>query len=216
MSLIFSDVTIIAIIASVLIAVYLIGSYWKHKTLTRYARWFLESFSGKAKVQFASYGHAGIRVKCEMKEESQAFRELYFAITLGARENLMYYPLAPIMNESDKINCWGIVNKAIRSSLRIISAKNKRQVKYSESRANLRKLDLKELEEIGYVVYASNKDYSENFLRRSAIISKLKEFKEVELIELDMMSSMIRVVSKLKSKKLPDLTNFVLSLGKAA
>ncbi len=210
-----TDVGVVVLLAVVLIAVYVVGSYWKHRTLTKYAHWFEERFGSRAKVQFASYGHAGLKVKCEMKDRSDGFRELYFTISLGARENLMYYPLVQLTHDSDRVSCWGIVEKPVRSNLRVMSADDKKQIEYSESLANMRKLDVNGLKELGYVAYASDRDYTTRFFSQASLTSRLKEFREIRLIELDMTSSIIRVVSELKGDKLLALTGFISMLGRA-
>ncbi len=210
-----TDVEIVVGLGVVLIVVYVIGSYWKHRTLTGYAHWFEDRFSSRGRVQFASHGHAGLRVKCEMTDRSDGYRELHFAISLGARENLMHYPLASIMRDYDRVVFWGIVEKPIRSNLRIMSASDKKQVEYSENQANMRKLDLQDIGGAGYVAYASNREYTTRFLSQAPIAAKLNGSKEIELIELDSTSSIVRVVSQLKKERLLGLTDFFLSIGRA-
>ncbi len=210
-----TDVGVVVLLAVVLIVVYFVGSYWKHRMLTRYAHWFEERFASRGKVQFASYGHAGLKVKCEMTDRSDGFREMYFTISLGARENLLYYPLVSLMHDSDHVSCWGIVENPVRSNLRVINADDKKQIVYSESLANMSKLDVNGLKELGYVAYASNREYTSRFFTAASLTSKLKDFKEIQLIELDMTSSIVRVVSKLKREKLPALTGFLSTLGRA-
>lgn len=216
MAFVLTDVAVVLALALVLIVVYVIGSYWKHRMLTKYAHWFEERFASRAKVQFASYGHAGLKVKCEMNDKSDGFRELYFTISLGARENLMYYPLVPLTHDSDHVTCWGIVEKPVKSNLRIMNAADRKQIAYSENLANMRKLDASELKDLGYVAYASNREYTSKFFSQASLASRLKEFREIQLIELDMTSSIIRVVSKLRKEKLLALTGFLSTLGRAA
>src|SRR3989442_5353534 len=81
-----TDVEIVAILAVALIITYFIGTYWKHKALKGYAHWFEEKFSKKAKVKYASFGHAGLRIRCEMNNSSEGFKVLEFALTLGEGE----------------------------------------------------------------------------------------------------------------------------------
>ena len=210
-----TDVSIVVALGLVLIVVYVIGSYWKHRTLTKYAHWFEENYSDRAKVQFASYGHAGLKVKCEMRDKSEGFRELYFTISLGARENLMYYPLVPLMHYSDVVSCWGIVEKPVGSNLRIMSSGDKKEIAYAESLANMRRVEPDELKELGFVAYTSNSDYTSKFLSQAGLASRLKQFEDVKLIELDRTSSLIRVVSKLRAKTLDALVGLVSTLGRS-
>ena len=115
MAFVVTDVEVVVALGVVLIVVYVVGSYWKHRTLTGYAHWFEENYRSRAKVQFASYGHAGLKVKCELNDKSDGFRELYFTISLGARENLMYYPLIPFMHDFDLVTSWGIAEGPVRA-----------------------------------------------------------------------------------------------------
>ena len=75
---------------------------------------------------------------------------------------------------------------------------------------------LREFDDLGFVVYASNNDYASRFITKTSLASNLARFDEVELVELDMLSSMIRLVSILKTKNLGDLMDFVLLMGRAA
>src|SRR2546425_9477285 len=197
-----THVGVVGLHAVVLIVVYFVGSYWKHRMLTRYAHWFEERFASRAKVQFASYGHAGLKVRCEMTDRSDGFREMYFTISLGARENLLYYPLVPLMRDADHVSCWGIVEKPVRSNLRVVNADDKKQIVYSESLANMSKLEVSGLKELGYVTYASNREYTSKFFTAASLTSKLKEFREVHLTELAITPSIVKVVSQLKREKL--------------
>ena len=79
----------------------------------------------------------------------------------------------------------------------------------------MKKLGLDELNQLGYVAYTSNREYTSRFFSQASLVSRLKEFREIRLIELDMTSSLIRVVSKLKKEKLPALTGLISALGRA-
>lgn len=210
-----TDVGLVVGFAGVLIIVYFIGSYWKHRTLTKYAHWFEEIFSSRANVQFASFGHAGLKVKCEMKDKSDGFRELHFAISLGPRENLMHYPLVSVMGTHDRVTCWGIVEKPVQSNVMIMNATDRKEAQIAENQANMRKLELSDLGAAGYAIFASNREYTTKFLSRASMSSKLKRLRDIELVELDSLSSLVRMVSRLKPEKLRDLTDFFLSIGRA-
>lgn len=216
MAFVITDVEVVVMFGVALIIVYFAGSYWKHRRLTWHAHWFEERFKTIAHVQFRSYGHAGLKVRCEMKEGTTAYRELHFTISLGARENLMYYALAELMDNRDRVNCWGVVDKPIKSNMVVARAKDRSKVAETEARANMNKMNPAELERLGFVVYASNREYASRFLAQAALASNLGSFGEVELVELDMLSSMIRIVSLLKTERLGELTDFVLMMGKAA
>jgi len=216
MALVFTDVEFIVLLGVILIIVYFAGSYWKHRRLTWHAHWFEDRFGKMARVQFARQGHAGLQVKCEMKDKTHGYNDLYFSIGLGARENLMYYPLRDIMDNRDRVTCWGIVDKPIRSNLMVARSTDKRRIAEAEGRANISRINLKEFDDLGLVVYASNSDYASKFIRQTSMTSNLAKFDEVELVELDMLSSMIRTVSILKTPKLGELMDFVLLMGRVA
>ncbi|HEV2138848.1 MAG TPA: hypothetical protein VGR53_08395 [Nitrososphaerales archaeon] len=216
MAFVVTDVEVVVILAIALIAVYLIGSYWKHRTLTRLAHWFEERFGKIARVQFSSHGHAGLRIRCEMKDRTTGYRELFFSIGLGARENLMYYPLKNVMDNRDRVSCWGVVDKPIKSNFVIARAEDKKKLSEIEGRANMNRINEKELENMGFAVYSSNGNYASKFISEASMPSNLAKFGEVELVELDMLSSTVKTVSMLKSEKLGELMDFVFLLGRAA
>lgn len=196
--------------------VYFVGSYWKHRKLTWHAHWFEDRFGKIARVQFSRQGHAGLQVKCEMKDRTHGYNDLYFSIGLGARENLMYYPLRDITDNKDRVTSWGIVDKPIKSNLMVARSSDKRRIADVEGKANTRRMNLKEFDDLGFVVYASNADYASRFISQASMASNLAKFGEVELVELDMLSSLIRTVSILKTEKLGELMDFVLLMGRAA
>jgi len=216
LAFVITDVELVVIFGVLLILVYFAGSYWKHRRLTWHAHWFEDRFKTSARVQFRSYGHAGLKVRCEMRDRTHGYRELHFAISLGARENLMYYALAELMDNRDRVNCWGIVDKPIGSNVVVVRMRDKKKVAETEARANINKMNSADLERVGYVVYASNAEYASKFLRQTGLASNLERLGEVDLVELDMLSSMIRIVSLLKTQRLGELTDFVLAMGRAA
>jgi len=210
-----TDVEVVVALAVVLIIIYISGSYWKHKKLNGLAHWFQERYTPIANVQFRSFGHAGLRVKCEMKDRSSGFREIYFALSLGARENLMYYPLATITDNLDRVNCWGIMEKPVKPNLFVVRSTDRNRVREAESRANMNQLSSKDIGDIGYVAYASDLDSAARFLSRSSLATRLKQLGAIEVVELDTLSSLVRAVSKLEGQRLGEFCDFVLSLGRA-
>lgn len=216
MAIVITDVEVVVMLGVILIIVYFAGSYWKHRRLTWHAHWFEERFGKIAHVQFARQGHAGLRVRCEMKDRTHGYNELYFSIGLGARENLMYYPLRGIMDNKDRVSCWGIVDKPIKSNLIVARASDKKRIADVEGRANISRMQLKEFDDVGFVVYASNREYASRFMRQTSMASNLAMFEEVELVELDMLSSLIRTVFIMKTERLGELMDFLLLMGRAA
>jgi len=120
-----TDVEIVAILAVALIITYFIGTYWKHRILKRYAHWFEDKFSRTAKVRYKSFGHAGLRIKCEMNNPSDGYKELEFALSLGARENLVYYPYKLVARDSDKLNCWATLTDPVKFQVEITRQRKK-------------------------------------------------------------------------------------------
>ncbi len=216
MAFVFTDIEALVIIAAALIVVYVAGTYWKHRTLTKYAHWFEEKLSSRAKVKFASHGHAGLRVRCEVRDTEGALREMHFALSLGARENLIYYPYALFTRDSDKLVCWAVLQRPIQSNLRIVKRSNRKTVDVLENTPNLTAVGTERLEELGYVMYASDRNYALDFISRAAISERLKNAKDVESIELDRLSSILRVAAKLREESLPELVSLMFVLGKSA
>jgi hypothetical protein len=209
---VFTDIEAVVILAVVLIAVYIVGSYWKHRTLKGYAHWFDENLSSKGKVKFASHGHAGLRVKCEFRDGSNSLKEMHFALTLGARENLMYYPLALLSQDADRLNCWALLHKPIQSSLRIIKQSDRKSIGTIENNPRLSALKSEALGELGYFAYASDGNAAFDIISKASILSRLKAV-EIESIEFDRLSSMLHVSAKLRKDSLSDVVDFMFLLA---
>ncbi len=216
MEFVFTDIMALVILATVMIAFYFAGTYWKHRTLTNYAHWFEEELSSRARVKFASHGHAGLKVKCEIRDSGAALREMHFALSLGARENLMYYPFALITGESDSLTCWAILHRPIQSNLRIVKRSNRKAVTESENSPNLTPVETDRLQEAGYIMYATDRNYAIELLSRVSIPEKLKETEDVQFIEFDKLSSKLHITAKLRMQSLPQLVNLMFVLGKSA
>jgi hypothetical protein len=210
-----TDVEVVIILAIILLVTYLVGSYWKHKTLTKLAHWFEDRYSTTAKVQFRKFGHAGLWVKCEMKDRSSGFREVYFTLSLGARENLLYYPLAKATDNLDRLNCWGISEKPVKLNLLIFRQGDKKKTREAESRPNMSELSAKEIGDLGYAGYSSDRQTAASFISRSSLAGRLRSLGAVESVELDSLSSLVRVVSRLDGDRLGDYCDFVFGLGRA-
>ena len=215
MAIVFTDLEALIIIAIVLIVVYIVGTYWKHRTLTRYAHWFDENLSKKGKVKFASHGHAGLRIKYEGKDRTE-MREMDFALTLGARENLIYYPYSIFSHDFDKLSCWALLSRPIRSNLKIMRRTNRKTIEEVENTPRLSAVGLDELEQLGYVMYATDREYARELASKASIATRLKNSKNVELIEFDRLSSRLHLVGKLNKESLPELVNFMFVLGNSA
>jgi hypothetical protein len=207
-----TDIEVVMIFAAVLIIVYIVGSYWKHRTLTSYAHWFDENLSSKGKVKFASHGHAGLRVRCEFKDRSNSFKEMHFALTLGARENLIYYPWALLSQDADQLNCWAVLHKPIQSSLRIIKQSDRKSISTIENNPRLTALKSEALGELGYFAYASDRNPALDIISKASIPSRLKPA-EIKSIEFDRLSSMLHVTAKLRKDTLSDVVNFMFVLA---
>ena len=216
MAIVFTDLEALIVIAIVLIIVYIIGTYWKHRTLTFYAHWFEENLSKRGHVKFASHGHAGLKVKYEDKDRAGKSREMHFALSLGARENLIYYPYSIFSQDHDKLAGWVLLHRPIQSNVRIMKRKNKRRIQESQNTPRLSEVQLKELEKTGYVMYATDHEYARQLASEGSIPAELKKRDIVEFIEFDRISSKLHLVGKLSKETLPELVNFMFVLGKVA
>jgi hypothetical protein len=213
---VFTDIEALVIIAAVLIVVYLVGTYWKHKTLTGYAHWFEDKLSSRGRVKFASHGHAGLRVKCEMKDAGAALKEVHFALSLGARENLIYYPYSLITHDSDKLVCWAVLQRPIKSNLNIVKQSDRKALNALANTPNLALVTTERLEEQGYVMYASDRKYAQEWVSKVSISERLKNAKDVESIQFDKLSSVLRLAAKLRPDSLPEMVSLMFVLGKSA
>jgi len=210
LAIVITDLEVIVILAIVLTIVYLIGTYWKHRRLTSYAHWFDENLSPKGKVKFASHGHAGLRIKFE--GENDSFKEMHFALTLGARENLMYYPLALVKMDPDRLNCWAILHKPIPLNMQIIKQTDKKIISSLQDNPRLTALDSDALKQDGYVAYSSNRSAALELLFKAAVPSNLKPM-HIESVEIDKPSSVLRLVADLRKDTLSDVVKFMFNLA---
>ncbi len=206
-----SELQVVAILVALLVVAYLAGTYWKHRTLTGYAHWFEDRFSRRAKVKYKSFGHAGLRVRCEMTDRSDGFREMEFALTLGARENLLYYPIAIITRDHDRLRFWGMLDKDANLSLRALKAKNSGTG--LQDMGSFEEVQLPELKNLGYVAYASNRERGEEFLR-GRVLSVLGRATGVESFEIDRTESRTRLEARLDKEELPQVVEFLSLLGR--
>jgi len=217
LAIVFTDLEALIIIAVLLIIVYFIGTYWKYRILTRYARWFDENLSKIGKVKFASHGHTGLRIKYEGKDRSGVLQEIHFALSLGARENLIYYPYSILTSDYDRLNCWALLHRPIRSNLKIMRKRNKKMVEESKNTPRFSEVQLDALKESDYVMYATDHEYALELTSRMSIPTTLEVSKsDIESIEFDRLSSKLHLVGKLSKKSLPELVNFMFALGNSA
>ena len=213
MAFVFSDIEVVAALATVLVVVYFLGSYWKHRTLRRYAYWFDSRFSQKANVKFASFGHAGLRIKCQMNNSSDGFKELEFALTLGARENLIYYPYALITRDHDKLNCWATLTDPVKFQVEI--TRQRKKVKLTWETAGTEEVKIPELSELGYGVYSKGVDFASQFVKRTSLAARLRDLNTVDSLMLEEEPSRLHLVAKLRIDDLAKTIELISLVGRS-
>ena len=213
LAFIFSDIEIVAALATILVVAYFLGTYWKHRTLGKYAHWFEERFSRQAKVKYASFGHAGLRIKCLMNSSSEGFRELEFALTLGARENLIYYPYRIVTKDFDKLNCWATLTSPVRFQVEI--TRQKKKMKLTWETAGTEEVKIPGLSELGYSVYSTGSDFTKELVKRSGVVSRLKELDSVESLALQEEPPRLYLVARLRQDELPKLVDLISLMGRS-
>ncbi len=213
MALAVSDVEIVAVLAVLFFVVYFLGTYWKHKALQRYAHWFEERFSRKAKVKYASFGHAGLRIKCEMNSSSDGFKQLEFALTLGARENLIYYPYRVVTRDFDKLNCWATLTEPVKFQVEITRQRKKAKVTWDT--AGIEEVKIPQLAELGYRVYSTGVDFTNELVQQSGVAARLKDLVNVESLELQEEPSRIHLVARLHMDDLAKLIDLISLVGRS-
>jgi len=208
-----SDVEIVAVLAVLFFIVYFLGTYWKHKALQRYGHWFEERFSREAKVKYASFGHAGLRIKCEMNSSSDGFKELEFALTLGARENLIYYPYRVVTRDFDKLNCWATLTEPVKFQVEITRQRKKAKVTWDT--AGIEEVKIPQLAELGYRVYSTGVDFTNELVKQSGVAARLKDLVNVESLELQEEPSRIHLVARLHMDDLAKLIDLISLVGRS-
>jgi len=213
LAFVFSDIEVVAALATVLVVVYFLGTYWKHRILKRYALWFEEKFSIRAKVKYKSFGHAGLRIKCELNNSSDGIKELEFALTLGARENLVYYPYALVARDSDKLNCWATLIDPVKFQVEITRLRKKSKLTWET--AGTEEVKISQLSELGYKVYSKGPDFANRLVERSGVVAKLKDLDTVDSLELEEEPSRIHLVASLRMDDLPKLIDLISLVGRS-
>ena len=213
MAFVFSDIEVVAALATVLVVVYFLGTYWKHRILKRYALWFEEKFSRRAKVKYKSFGHAGLRIKCELNNSSDGIKELEFALTLGARENLVYYPYALVSRDSDKLNCWATLIDPVKFQVEITRLRKKAKLTWET--AGTEEVKIPQLSELGYKVYSKGPDFANRLVERSGVVAKLKDLDTVDSLELEEEPSRLHLVASLHMDDLPKLIDLISLVGRS-
>src|SRR3989442_10440385 len=208
-----TDVEIVAILAVALIITYFIGTYWKHKALKGYAHWFEEKFSKKAKVKYASFGHAGLRIRCEMNNSSEGFKVLEFALTLGARENLIYYPYRVLTGDFDKLNCWATLTDPVKFQVEITRLRKK--MKLTWETAGIEEVKIPQLSELGYKVYSKGPDFANRLVEMSGVVAKLKDLDTIDSLQLEEEPRRLHLVASLSMDDLPKLIDLISLVGRS-
>jgi len=202
-----TDVEIVAILAVALIITYFIGTYWKHRTLTKYAHWFEDRFSKRAKVRYKSFGHAGLRIKCEMNNASDGYSDLEFALSLGARENLIYYPYSVVARDFDRLNCWASLTKTPR--FRVLLTRKGEKIPADWERIGAEQTTMPEIENVGYVVFSTGSQYAIEFLRRLNIQSKSEALTTVQFLVLEFQPPRLHLTARLHRDGLSGLIDLI-------
>jgi len=213
LAFVFSDIEVVAALATILVVVYFLGTYYKHRILKRYAHWFEERFSRKARVKFASFGHAGLRIKCEMNSSSDGFKELEFALTLGARENLIYYPYSLITRDSDRLNCWATLTDPVKFQVEI--TRLKKNMKLTWDTAGIEEVKIPQLSELGYRVYSKGVDFANQLVDRSGLVARLKDLNTVDSLMLEEEPSRLHLVARLRMDELAKTIDLISLVGRS-
>src|SRR5436190_19155586 len=208
-----TDVEIVAILAVALIITYFIGTYWKHRILKRYAHWFEDKFSRTAKVRYKSFGHAGLRIKCEMNHPSDGYKELEFALSLGARENLVYYPYKLVARDSDRLNCWATLTDPVKFQVEI--TRLRKNMKLTWDTAGIEEVKIPQLSELGYRVYSKGVDFANQLIDRSGLVARLKDLNTVDSLMLEEEPSRLHLVARLHIDELAKTIDLISLVGRS-
>jgi len=209
----FSDIEVVAALATILVVVYFVGTYWKHRVLKRYAYWFEEHFSRKARVKYASFGHAGLRIKCDMNNSSDGIKELEFALSLGARENLIYYPYSLVSRGHDKLNCWATLTAPVKFQVEI--TKQEKKMKVTWETAGIGEVKIPQLAELGYKIYSTGTDFANQLVKQTGVATRLEDLNGVESLELEEQPSRLHLVARLRMDDLAKLVDLISLVGRS-
>src|SRR6059036_3544779 len=135
-----------------------------------------------------------------MNSSSDGFKELEFALTLGARENLIYYPYRVVTRDFDKLNCWATLTEPIKFQVEITRQRKKAKVTWDT--ASIEEVKIPQLAELGYRVYSTGVDFTNDLVN-------------VESLELQEEPSRIHLVARLHMDDLAKLIDLISLVGRS-
>src|SRR5207247_11465103 len=148
-----------------------------------------------------------------MNSSSDGFKELEFALTLGARENLIYYPYRVVTRDFDKLNCWATLTEPVKFQVEITRQRKKAKVTWDT--AGIEEVKIPQLAELGYRVYSTGVDFTNELVKQSGVAARLKDLVNVESLELQEEPSRIHLVPSLHMNDLAKLIDLISLVGRS-
>ncbi len=182
-----------------------------------YSRKIHEKMSGISDVGFRPFGHAGVRIRCSMKESAYHYRSVEFAITMAARENFLYYPLFLLGDFKDRLAAWCFLKTRTAFSLEVIPVHDRRNIRRMEGSPYLEALTIRSDAYRGFRAYTNNPAQGERLLSEAEFCGGFERLRSlIKRFSVDQTDSKIHVLSNLTMGNVEDILKFVLAAGKAS
>lgn len=194
---------------------YFAGVRRKRQLMMKYSRTISDEMSRIGKVGFRPFGHAGVRIRCDVKDADHDYKSIELALSMADRENLLYYPLSVLRREGDSLAFWGFPTKPVKYSLEIIPPREVKTIRKIENERRLWKMAPSQASIAGsFDVYTDDTRMAEGLMSAERFyedFSKLARF--IKRFSIDSSRSAIHFRSDLREDNLPGLLGFVKNVG---
>lgn len=207
----------LALISAGYLISYFVGGRRKHQLLMSYSRTIHDEMSRVSQVGFRPFGHAGVRIRCSMKDKSYDYNVIEMALTMASRENLLHYPIALMTRDRDKLAFWGFTNKPINYTMEIVPLRQIRTRRKLEFGRGLQRLTTDDPSiSKDFEVFTNDRHMAHKLLSSRELVegfSSLGRF--IKHLSIDSVSSRIYLLSEIRESNVKELLGFVLGLGSA-
>jgi len=203
---------VIAILASLFIIVYMLGSFRNRKLAKKYAKIIKEHLAPYSDfVGFRAFGHSGFRCLSQLKKDEK-FSKIEIAVTLMDRENLMHYPLSLITHEHDNFVCWAFLKHKPTCQIEILPKTNVKAIKKLPD--DLKPVLVEKGFDEMFIVKSRFGDHPKRLFADNSIRQDILEFKDhVKRISIKNEDSALYLLGIANEVSIPQLIDFLLKLG---
>ena len=113
----------------------------------------------------------------------------------------------------DKLNCWATLTEPVKFQVEITRQRKKTKVTWDT--AGIEEVKIPLLAELGYRVYSTGVDFTNELVKQSGVAARLKDLVNVESLELQEEPSRIHLVARLHMDDLAKLIDLISLVGRS-